>query len=94
MKIQPEILTWEALRAREEVIGEVEMMILLSGYFTRQERKVLLTCTQDCSNQEIAEILGIAESTVKVHKRTISRKMDIHGQVEFRKFLVWVRRFL
>ena len=93
MTKQPEILTWEALRARED-IGEIEMRILLSGYFTRQERKVLLTCTQDCSNQEIAEILGIAESTVKVHKRAISRKMDIHGQVEFRKFLVWVRRYL
>lgn len=54
---------------------------------TIQELKILKLASQEYSNKEIADILSIAESTVKKHRENISKKFSLHGKVAFRKFL-------
>jgi DNA-binding NarL/FixJ family response regulator len=61
---------------------------------TRQEIKVIKFTILNYSNKEIASQFGISESTVKVHKKSICKKFNIVGQLEFRKFLKRIDEFL
>jgi DNA-binding CsgD family transcriptional regulator len=71
-----------------------EFKEILHEKLTRQEIKILKSAILDYSNKEIASQLGISESTVKVHKRSICKKFSIVGQVAFRKFLRWIDKYL
>jgi DNA-binding NarL/FixJ family response regulator len=72
----------------------IELKEILNEKLTRQEIKILKSAILDYSNKEIASQLGISESTVKVHKRSICKKFSIAGQVAFRKFLRWIEKYL
>jgi DNA-binding CsgD family transcriptional regulator len=71
-----------------------ELKQILNGKLTRQEIKILKSSILDFSNKEIASQLGISESTVKVHKRSICKKFIVVGQVAFRKFLRVIDKYL
>jgi DNA-binding CsgD family transcriptional regulator len=49
------------------------------GTLTPAERRVLVQAISGHSNREVAQILHIAEATVKVHMRNIYFKLDIEG---------------
>jgi DNA-binding CsgD family transcriptional regulator len=60
---------------------------------TEQEMKILVMVTKDLTNQEIAETLFITEMTVKTHRQNITRKADVKGKTQIRKFIRCVREF-
>jgi two-component system nitrate/nitrite response regulator NarP len=71
-----------------------ELKEIVHEKLTRQEIKILKSAILDYSNKQIASQLGISESTVKVHKRSICKKFGIVGQIAFRKFLRWIDKYL
>ena len=56
---------------------------------TAQERKILRLAAEDLTNKEIASRLGIAEKTVKCHRKNTYKKLGIHTRVQIRKLLRW-----
>ena len=74
--------------------NSTELKELLLEQLTRQEIKILKSAILDYSNKEIASQLGISESTVKVHKRSICKKFSVVGQVAFRKFVRVIDKYL
>lgn len=49
---------------------------------TRREREVLVKLVRGLSNKEIGRELGLAEATVKLHLRTIFRKIGARSRAE------------
>jgi DNA-binding NarL/FixJ family response regulator len=49
---------------------------------TPREREVLLCITQGRSNREIAEQLGIAEKTVRIHVSSMLEKMGVRDRTQ------------
>jgi LuxR family maltose regulon positive regulatory protein len=49
---------------------------------SRREIDVLRLLAAGRSNQEIASVLVIAESTVKMHVKHLYDKLDVHNRVE------------
>jgi DNA-binding NarL/FixJ family response regulator len=47
-----------------------------------RETEVLQHIARGCSDAEIGEVLGIAESTVKTHVASILRKMGARGRTQ------------
>jgi two-component system, NarL family, nitrate/nitrite response regulator NarL len=47
---------------------------------TERQRQVATLACQGLSNREIAEILGLAEGTVKIHLHAIYQKMDVRSR--------------
>lgn len=56
--------------------------------FTRQEIKILKLASDGHLNKEIAENLGIAETTVKRHRQNCMRKLGIKGKQAMNRFLM------
>ncbi len=54
----------------------------LMGLLTPREQEILRLLTSNQSNQEIAQQLCLAESTVKTHLRNIFRKMGVRSRSE------------
>lgn len=52
----------------------------------RRETEVLCLVAQGLRTREIAVQLGIAESTVEVHRRNILRKLDLHSAAELTRY--------
>ncbi|MBK1696293.1 response regulator transcription factor [Rhodovibrio salinarum] len=52
----------------------------LSTQLSRREREVLLCLTQGLANKEIARQLDIQEVTVKLHVKTLCRKLDARNR--------------
>lgn len=55
---------------------------------TDREKDVLRLLAQGASNRQIAEVLFIAESTVKTHLRSILHKLHLHNRVQAAIFAV------
>lgn len=49
---------------------------------TPMQKKVLSELRKGYNNKQIADALGIADATVKVHLRTIYRKLGVHSRLE------------
>ncbi len=49
---------------------------------SNREKEILLHLTNGKSNKEIANILDIAESTVKIHVQNIMRKLNVTSRVQ------------
>ena len=64
----------------EEEIEEEEMDVTPS--LSARERSILLCLVEGESNKVIARRIGIAESTVKVHVKTILRKIRAHNRTQ------------
>jgi two-component system, NarL family, nitrate/nitrite response regulator NarL len=47
---------------------------------TERQRQVATLACQGLSNKEIAETLGLAEGTVKIHLHAIYQKMDVRSR--------------
>ncbi len=58
-----------------------------STHLTFQEIKVIALIKQGHSNQEIAEQLHIAVSTVKTHRKNILKKIGLKGKTAFMQFV-------
>jgi DNA-binding NarL/FixJ family response regulator len=54
----------------------------------RREREVLQHLAGGKTSTQIAETLGIATSTVEVHRRNIMRKLDLHNVAELTKYAI------
>jgi two-component system nitrate/nitrite response regulator NarL len=55
---------------------------LLHNVLTTRELEVLRHITKGQSNKVIARNLGITDGTVKLHVKSILRKLDVHSRVE------------
>lgn len=53
-----------------------------NGVLTRRELDIVRMVAFGARNKKIAEQLGIAEGTVKMHLHTIYEKLEISGRVE------------
>ena len=53
-----------------------------------RERQVLKLVAEGCTSNQIAEMLGIAPSTVDVHRRNIMRKLDRHSVAELTRYVI------
>jgi two-component system nitrate/nitrite response regulator NarL len=54
----------------------------LHNILTTRELEVLRHITKGQSNKVIARNLGITDGTVKLHVKSILRKLDVHSRVE------------
>ena len=73
-----------ASSSQNEDVGEDTEEILLgrTPQLSGRERSILNCLTQGASNKVIARRIGIAESTVKVHVKTILRKIRAHNRTQ------------
>ena len=53
-----------------------------SGRLTRRQREVLALLAQGKSNKEIAEELGLASGTVKIHIANIFKTLKVHNRIQ------------
>ena len=53
-----------------------------------RERQVLNLVATGINSQQIASRLGIATSTVDVHRRNIMRKLDLHNAVDLTRYVI------
>lgn len=49
---------------------------------TPRERETLAWLAQGASNKQIARVMDVAESTIKVHVQNILRKLNLHSRVQ------------
>lgn len=49
---------------------------------TEREREVLSLIASSCTNQQIADVLGISLNTVERHSANVYRKLGVRGRVE------------
>ena len=50
--------------------------------------QVLKLVAEGCTSVQIADLLGIAPSTVEVHRRNIMRKLDRHSVAALTRYVV------
>jgi DNA-binding NarL/FixJ family response regulator len=58
-------------------LGVRKAVAALSG----REREVVRLVAQACTNEEIAQLMGISVGTVKTHLRSIQRKLEVRNRV-------------
>ena len=54
----------------------------LASQLTERERQVLEGLTRGLSNKEIARELGLQEVTIKLHVKTLCRKLDVRNRTQ------------
>lgn len=55
---------------------------------SNREREILIHISQGESNKEIANLLNIAESTVKIHVQNILKKLNLNSRVQAAVFAI------
>ena len=55
---------------------------------TNREQEVLTCIAEDCTNQEIANDLGISVKTVERHRENIMHKLNLHTRTELVKYAI------
>lgn len=75
------VLARAAIR-QEEGEPEEEQEQDLFSELTPREREILCHLAEGQSNKVIARNLGISDGTVKLHVKSILRKLDVHSRVE------------
>lgn len=53
---------------------------------TEREQEVLTHIAEDCTNQEIANLLHISIKTVERHRENIMEKLNLHTRIELTKY--------
>jgi DNA-binding NarL/FixJ family response regulator len=61
----------------EETVDQAD-----AGTLTPREKEVLLCLSQGMSNKRIAELLEMAENTVRVHVASILKRLNVHNRTE------------
>lgn len=65
----------------------------VSEHFTSQEQRIISMVLKDYSNKEISDELNVSLNTVKKHRENITRKFNVSGRVEIRKFISKIKLF-
>jgi DNA-binding NarL/FixJ family response regulator len=78
--IPPDLLQRPA-RAPREQLNDVGLRGRF-GQLTRREAQVLELIAKGLSNKEVAKQLGLAEATVKIHVRSILKKMKVKNRTQ------------
>lgn len=60
--------------------------------FTKSEYKIIECSRQLMTNQEMADLLGIALVTVKTHRKNIMKKVGINGKAAMIRFVMTFKR--
>jgi two-component system, LuxR family, response regulator FixJ len=73
-------------RERPERTRRKDILGRLSG-LTPREREVLALVVQGKLNKQIADLLGIHERTVKLHRTAITTKLEVHSVAELTRLV-------
>ena len=68
--------------------GPPDLMVAEDRRLAKREREVLQLLSDGRSAAEIGQLLGIAASTVEVHRLNIMRKLDLHSQAELTTYAI------
>lgn len=79
---------WQFRSTLKNVKKNRELLLTLTG----RELDIVRLITKGLNNKEIAEELGIAEKTVKVHRSSIYRKLQVRTPLEVFKIIDSVYR--
>lgn len=79
---------WQFRSNLKNVKKNRELLLTLTG----RELDIVRLITKGLNNKEIAEELGIAEKTVKVHRSSIYRKLQVRTPLEVFKIIDSVYR--
>ena len=79
---------WQFRSTLKNVKKNRELLLTLTG----RELDIVRLITKGLNNKEIAEELGIAEKTVKVHRPSIYRKLQVRTPLEVFKIIDSVYR--
>ncbi len=55
--------------------------------FTFREICVIYFIQKGLTSKEIADELSVSENTIKRHRQNISKKADVSGKTDFRRFI-------
>jgi DNA-binding NarL/FixJ family response regulator len=55
--------------------------------FTLREICVIYFIQKGLTSKEIADELSVSENTIKRHRQNISKKADVSGKTDFRRFI-------
>jgi two-component system nitrate/nitrite response regulator NarL len=69
----------DAMRAPQKDVAAAEIS---TGKLSPREREIIVMLARGASNKEIARLLDLAESTVKIHVQGILRKLNIASRVQ------------
>ncbi len=69
----------DAMRASQKEVAAAEIS---TGKLSPREREIIVMLARGASNKEIARLLDLAESTVKIHVQGILRKLNIASRVQ------------
>ncbi|MGL5947853.1 MAG: two-component system response regulator NarL [Aeromonas sp.] len=72
----------ESLRPYLETLHEVDVMQKKLDSLTRRENQILREVAKGLSNKQVAASLHISEGTVKVHVKSLLKKLDAQSRVE------------
>jgi FixJ family two-component response regulator len=74
------------VRERRERLKKTDLLGRLNG-LTPREREVLDLVVQGKLNKQIADLLGIHERTVKLHRTAITTKLEVHSVAELTRLV-------
>ena len=80
--VSPELTAVLARAVRGENLPESEPHWTPYADLTPREREILCHLAEGQSNKVIAKALGISDGTVKLHVKSILRKLSVHSRVE------------
>jgi DNA-binding NarL/FixJ family response regulator len=68
---------WGAVFCLRDVVNKVKHLTTL----TERQRQIAMLACQGLSNKELAQILGLAEGTVKIHLNAIYTKLGVRSKI-------------
>lgn len=72
----------EMLRDIREALADVAPAVAEFAHLTEQEDRVLSLIAEGCSNKMIARRLGISDGTVRVHVRSLLKKLGVQNRTQ------------
>ncbi|MBZ0104216.1 MAG: response regulator transcription factor [Sulfuricella denitrificans] len=72
----------EGLRTQPKAEGPVPLVEADREKLTPREREIITLLARGASNKEMARVLNVAESTVKIHVQSILKKLNLTSRVQ------------
>lgn len=69
-------------KARREAVGSLSGLVARHGTLTPREKEVLELVSRGLLNKQVAGALGLSEVTVKLHRASLTRKMEARSFAE------------
>ena len=79
---QGKVVVSESLQHYLDCLGEEDNIRDKMATLTRRENQIMHEISRGLSNKEISESLNISEGTVKVHVKSLLKKLQIKSRVE------------